>query len=60
MLIVRDEHSRVLLERRPPTGIWARLWSLPETPDAESARDVLRDRYAVRAESSSALGAIRA
>lgn len=56
MLIVRDEHRRVLLERRPPTGIWARLWSLPETPNPESARDVLRNRYAVRAESSLALG----
>ena len=56
MLIVRDEHRRVLLERRPPTGIWARLWSLPETPDSQSARDVLRDRYAVRTESSLALG----
>jgi A/G-specific adenine glycosylase len=56
MLIVRDEHRRVLLERRPPSGIWARLWSLPETPDSQSAHDVLRDRYAVRTESSLALG----
>jgi len=55
MLIVRDAGGRVLLERRPPTGIWASLWSLPETSDAASARDVLRERYAVRAESSAAL-----
>jgi A/G-specific adenine glycosylase len=57
MLIVRDEHGRVLLERRPPTGVWARLWSLPETADAASAQDVLRERYAVRAGATSALGA---
>jgi A/G-specific adenine glycosylase len=56
MLIVRDEHRRVLLERRPPTGVWARLWSLPEALGTESAHDLLRDRYAVRAESSLALG----
>ncbi|HNR92845.1 MAG TPA: A/G-specific adenine glycosylase [Dokdonella sp.] len=30
MLIVHDEAGRVLLERRPPTGVWASLWSLPE------------------------------
>ena len=55
MLIVRDADGRVLLEQRPPVGIWAALWSLPETTDASSARDVLRERYAVRAESSAAL-----
>ncbi len=57
MLIVRDSDGRVLLERRPPAGIWAALWSLPETADAVSARDVLRERYGVRAESSAALAA---
>ena len=55
MLIVRDADGRVLLEQRPPVGIWAALWSLPETTDATSAPDVLRERYAVRAESSAAL-----
>jgi A/G-specific adenine glycosylase len=57
MLIVRDERDRVLLERRPPTGVWARLWSVPETHDLESACDILRERYAVRAEAPRALGA---
>ena len=56
MLIVRDDAGRVLLERRPPVGIWARLWSLPESADAKSAADLLRDRYSVRAKSSQALG----
>ncbi|HEV7489890.1 MAG TPA: A/G-specific adenine glycosylase [Rhodanobacteraceae bacterium] len=56
MLLVRDAHRRVLLERRPPTGVWARLWSLPEARDTDSARDVLHDRYAVSVESLLALG----
>jgi A/G-specific adenine glycosylase len=56
MLIVRDADGRVLLERRPPTGIWARLWSVPESPDAQLSLDVLRDRYAVLAGSAVALG----
>lgn len=35
MLIARDANGRVLLERRPPTGVWARLWSLPEGIDTD-------------------------
>ena len=49
MLIVRDAQGRILLERRPPRGIWARLWSLPETGNATLPVDRLRDRYAVHA-----------
>ncbi len=30
MLIVHDPTHGVLLERRPPAGIWGGLWSLPE------------------------------
>ena len=37
MLVLRDRHDRVLLERRPPTGVWAGLWSLPESADRNSA-----------------------
>ncbi|MDH5835614.1 A/G-specific adenine glycosylase [Luteimonas kalidii] len=38
-LLLRDAEDRVLLLRRPPTGIWAALWSLPEHADREGARD---------------------
>ncbi len=37
MLIARDAEGRVLLERRPPSGVWARLWSFPEGTDVEQA-----------------------
>jgi A/G-specific adenine glycosylase len=30
LLLLHDGAGRVLLERRPPTGIWGGLWSLPE------------------------------
>ncbi|MFN9123432.1 MAG: A/G-specific adenine glycosylase [bacterium] len=33
-LLVDREHG-VLLERRPPSGIWGGLWSLPESIDAQ-------------------------
>lgn len=39
MLLVEDDRGRVLLQRRPPTGIWAALWSLPEHADAAASRD---------------------
>jgi len=35
MLILADDQSRVLLERRPPAGIWGGLWSLPEHEDEQ-------------------------
>jgi A/G-specific adenine glycosylase len=30
MLILRDGEGRVLLEKRPPAGIWGGLWCLPD------------------------------
>ena len=38
MLVIEDEDGRVLLQRRPPTGIWASLWSLPEHAHLADAR----------------------
>ena len=33
MLILTDGEGKVLLERRPPAGIWGGLWSLPSDDD---------------------------
>ncbi|MGA9572964.1 MAG: A/G-specific adenine glycosylase [Lysobacterales bacterium] len=33
MLILTDANGNVLLERRPPAGIWGGLWSLPSDND---------------------------
>lgn len=38
MLIVEDAAGRVLLRRRPPTGVWASLWSLPQHDDIGEAQ----------------------
>jgi A/G-specific adenine glycosylase len=32
MLVLINDEQEVLLERRPPTGIWGGLWSFPESP----------------------------
>lgn len=44
LLVTRGD--RVFLERRPPSGIWGGLWSLPEIPpdDADSL-DAARRRF---------------
>jgi A/G-specific adenine glycosylase len=38
VLLLQDRDGRVLLQRRPPTGVWAALWSLPEAEDHVGAR----------------------
>lgn len=35
MLVLRNEQNEILLERRPETGIWGGLWSLPECQQDE-------------------------
>ena len=37
MLVLRDADGRVLLQRRPPAGVWASLWSLPEHAGIDAA-----------------------
>jgi A/G-specific adenine glycosylase len=31
MLLIRNQQGEVLLEKRPPTGVWASLWIFPQT-----------------------------
>ena len=40
MLILEDDQGRILLERRPPSGIWGGLWSLPELDPALGADEL--------------------
>lgn len=46
MLMFLDRGS-VLFEKRPPTGIWGGLWSLPEADVDADPEKVCRDRFAV-------------
>jgi A/G-specific adenine glycosylase len=39
MLVFSDNAARVLLVRRPPTGVWSGMWSLPEVADHDEARE---------------------
>ena len=38
MLVLRGDGDSVLLVRRPPTGVWSGMWSLPEVADHDEAR----------------------
>jgi A/G-specific adenine glycosylase len=54
MLILRSGNE-VMLEKRPPTGIWGGLWSLPEISASENPEQSTEQRYGVQAECSPAL-----
>jgi A/G-specific adenine glycosylase len=43
LLLIRN--GELLLEKRPPSGIWGGLWSLPELDDAAGARAHCRTHY---------------
>lgn len=37
LAIIESDQGRILLERRPPAGIWGGLWSLPQATDLPDA-----------------------
>jgi len=39
LLMLSNHLNQVYLEKRPPTGIWGGLWSLPEFNDIDAAHD---------------------
>ncbi|RCX30300.1 A/G-specific DNA-adenine glycosylase [Thioalbus denitrificans] len=45
LLLITDPEAGVLLERRPPTGIWGGLWSLPECGWDTDPTELVRARY---------------
>ncbi|MBS7456169.1 A/G-specific adenine glycosylase [Coralloluteibacterium stylophorae] len=58
MLVVIDTDGRLLLERRPPAGIWSGLWSLPEAADADAAHRALARHARVEFDAGEPLPAI--
>jgi A/G-specific adenine glycosylase len=48
----------VLLEKRPQTGIWAGLWSLPEIDMHEIASEIALSRFGIEVEAEEPLALI--
>jgi A/G-specific adenine glycosylase len=45
VVIARDRDGLLLLEHRPPTGVWGGLWSFPELPLEEDPLDWCAARF---------------
>jgi A/G-specific adenine glycosylase len=53
-----DIPCRILLEKRPPTGIWGGLWSLPQCEPAQEPLEFIEAQYGYQAEKIEEAGAI--
>ena len=49
MLLI-GHNGEVLLEKRPPTGVWASLWCFPELANGISAENFCRERFGLEIE----------
>lgn len=47
MLVVKNHRDELLMIKRPPSGIWGGLWSLPEYPEVKSLTKI--DKRAIEA-----------
>ncbi|QKT03339.1 A/G-specific adenine glycosylase [Ectothiorhodospiraceae bacterium 2226] len=59
MLLLVDPRGAVLLEQRPPAGLWGGLWSLPECPPEAELAHWCRERYGVQPGRAVALPPLR-
>lgn len=57
-VIAVDEHGAVLLERRPPLGIWGGLWTFPQFDERDGAQHHAADLGEISGQAR-ALGAYR-
>lgn len=51
VMLMLQQGGRLWLEKRPPSGIWGGLWSLPEIDSAAHIDDWCRDSHGSRPES---------
>jgi A/G-specific adenine glycosylase len=52
MLLLANTEGAILLEKRPPSGIWGGLWSLPELAMDEDIAGACEQRWGVQVQSS--------
>jgi A/G-specific adenine glycosylase len=57
-VLLIERAGELLFERRPATGIWSGLWSLPELPVDADVTEALRGRFGIEAGAIDALAPI--
>jgi len=57
-MLLLTRHDSVLVERRPSSGIWGGLWSLPELPPGVSAESYCTTRFAAAVHAERPLSSI--
>ena len=59
MLLLTNACGEILLEKRPPSGIWGGLWSLPEMELGEDVEAVCRGRWGYETDSTEDIPGLR-
>jgi len=57
-VLLIERADELLVERRPATGIWSGLWSLPELPADADVPEALRGRFGIEAATIDALAPV--
>jgi len=58
-LIIRNKHGEMLMEKRPPSGIWGGMWSLPELAMDEAVEVAVEKNWQLMVDSYSDLPSFR-
>ena len=58
-LLLMAEDGSILLEKRPPSGIWGGLWSLPEAGPEDDIKQLCASRWGLRISSQQPLDSFR-
>lgn len=58
-MLLLMQGNEILLEKRPSSGIWGGLWSLPEINHGEDIQQVIREKYGLEAELMQPLPVLR-
>ena len=58
-VICQNDVGQVLLEQRPPVGLWGGLWSFPEATDKNQARKLVSKKLGLTAQATQSLPTFR-
>lgn len=59
MLMLCNDEDEVLLEQRPPAGIWGGLWGFPEFPAADAVADRCNESLGIKVRKTAAWPVVR-